>query len=346
MKAIKKIIKIFGIIIGVILVFLLVICIWHNISNVIENKKIAIPGDKIEIYENEYIHSVRMGSGEYTIVFLPGMGTASPYYDYYKLAKEVSKSNQVIIMEPFGYGFSDNISKERTLNNYEYELSKVLNYYNIKENIILLGHSYSGISNFNYASKHDDVKGIICLDCTTAYQIDTHVKDGKFIEEVPSTPKIYSLVSPLGISRFAYLTFMKSAKDELLIDTPLEYQKNYSHLLYNKTLNKTIINEIDDIYNNQLEIIYKKYDTDLYVLTILSDETVNNMKGYKQNGDFNQDWEEMHQLLISNNDIQKIYILHGNHYIHHGNVEEINNKINEMISKINNNNSVRNVDIL
>ena len=56
------------------------------------------------------------------------------------------------------------------------------------------------------------------------------------------------------------------------------------------------------------------------------------MKEYKQNGDFNQDWEEMHQLLISNNDIKKIYIFH---YIYHGNEEIINNKISEMISEIN-----------
>lgn len=335
MKIAKMIIKFFGIIIGTLLAILLLICIWHNISNIFENKNVSIPGDGIEIYDNEFIHSKKFGSGEYTIVFLPGMGTASPYYDYYKLALEVSKNHQVIIMEPFGYGFSDNTSRERTLNNYEYELSKVLEYYNIKEKIILLGHSYSGISNFNYASKHDKVKGIICLDCTTAYQIETHVKDGKFIEDIPSTSKMYSIVSPLGLSRLAYKTIMKSEEDELLIDTPLEYQNNYKHFLYNKTMNKTIINEIDDIYNNQLEILYKKYDEDLHVLTILSDETIENMKEYKENGDFSKDWEEMHQALISNNDIQKVYILHGNHYIHHGNVEEINNRINEMISNMN-----------
>ena len=335
MKIAKMIIKIFGIIIGTLLAILLLICIWHNISNISENKNVSIPGDRIEIYDNEFIHSKKIGGGEYTIVFLPGMGTASPYYDFYKLALEVSKNHQVIIMEPFGYGFSDNTSRERTLNNYEYELSKVLDYYNIKEKIILLGHSYSGISNFNYASKYDKVKGIICLDCTTAYQIETHVKDGKFIEDIPTTSKMYSIVSPLGLSRLAYKTIMKSEEDELLIDTPLEYQNNYKHFLYNKTMNKTIINEIDDIYNNQLEILYKKYDEDLHVLTILSDETIENMKEYKKNGDFSKDWEEMHQALISNNDIQKVYILHGNHYIHHGNVEEINNRINEMISNMN-----------
>ena len=336
MKIVKKILKFFGIIVGILIVLVLFICIWHNIINVFENKNVSIPGDRIEIYDNEFIRSKKFGSGEYTIVFLPGMGTASPYYDYYKLALEVSKNHQVIIKEPFGYGFSDDTSRKRNLNNYEYELSRVLEYYNIKEKIILLGHSYSGISNLNYANKHNEVKGIVCLDCTTSYQIETHVKDGKFIEEVPSISKFYSLLSPSGLVRFVYSTFMaKTIKEDLFVEVPDEYIKEYKHLLYNKTMNKTVVNEYNDIYYNQLELFEDKYRDDLYVLTFLSDETIDEMKQYKIDGDFYHDWEEMHQALISNNDIQIIYVLHGNHYIHHGNVEEINNRINEMISNMN-----------
>ncbi len=335
MKIIKKIFKVIVYILALLVFLLVLICLWHNISNVIEKKNITIPGDKIEIYDNEYIHSIKMGNGKYTIVLLPGLGTSSPYYDYYKLATSLSNNNQVIIMEPFGYGFSDDTSKKRSLNDYEYELSKVLNYYKIEDNIILLGHSYSGLSNLNYSNKHNEVKGIVCLDCTTAYQIETHVKDGKFIEEVPKTSKLYTLVSPMGLTRFVYSTFMSNDINETLLeDTDLEYQKNYKYFLYNKTMNKTIVNEMDDIYNNQLELLYKKYRDDLYVVTFLADETINNMKEYKNDGDFNYDWEEMHNLLISNSDIQKIYNLKGNHYIHHGNVDEIVNKINEMINNI------------
>ena len=328
MKIIKRIIY-------SILLLLIVIFIWHQISNLLTKRSVEIPGDRIKIYDNEYIHAVKMGTGDYTIVFLPGMGTASPYYDYYILANEISKNNQVIIIEPLGYGFSDNTDNKRSLDNYEYELSTVLKYYNIEDNIILLGHSYSGISNLNYANKHNEVKGLVCLDCTTAYQVEPHVKDGKFTESVPKTTKLYTLVSPLGITRFAYSTFLRSTiNNELLEDVPKEYQKTYKYLLYTKTMNKTIVNEINDIYYNQLEILYDKYNSNLHVLTILSDETVKEMQEYKKDGDFNQDWEEMHQLLISNDDIQKIYILIGNHYIHHGNTNEISEKINNMINDI------------
>ena len=47
MKIAKMIIKFFGIIIGTLLAILLLICIWHNISNIFENKNVSIPGDGI-----------------------------------------------------------------------------------------------------------------------------------------------------------------------------------------------------------------------------------------------------------------------------------------------------------
>ena len=335
----KKMFKILIYIISFITMFMLIICAFHHISNIFEKNKIEIPGDKIEIYKDEYIHSVKIGKGKYTLVFLPGMGTASPYYDYYKLANKVAENNQVIIVEPLGYGYSSNTSKKRNLKNYEYEITKILEYYNISENIILLNHSYSGIMSLYYANKHEEIEGIICLDCTTAYQIEIHVEDGKFNEEVPLTSNIYSVLSPLGLSRFGYSTFWSNlVKRDLLIDIPSEYHKQYKHLLYNKTMNKTIISEINDIPYNQLELLNEQYRKDLPVLTILSKDTIKSMNQNKKEGYFKKDWEEMHNSLISNNEIQVIYTLDGDHYIHHNNVEKIKGYINNMITELDKNN--------
>lgn len=333
---IKKVFKIIGIILIIILAFIFLTFIYHIVCNKIENKKIEYPTDKIEIYNNEYISAVKMGEGKYTVVFLPGMGTSSPYYDYYNLTSLVKEYVSVLIVEPLGYGFSDDTDKERTLNNYEYELNKVLDYYNIKENIILLGHSYSGIQNLSYANKHSEVKGIICLDCTTAYQIESHVKNNEFISEPPTYSKLLSLPSKLGITRLFYSTIMKKdVQKDLLGDINEEYKDSYMHFLYNKTMNKTIVNELSSIPYNQLEILNQKYNENLYTLTFLSDETIKEMKEYKEEGDFIKDWEEMHNALISNPNIQHIYTLKGSHYIHHNNTKEISDKIYQMITEIN-----------
>ena len=86
MKIVKKILKILFYLLLALLVFLAIICLWHHISNAIEKRNISIPGNKIKIYENEYIHASKMGKGDYTIVLLPGMGTAIPYYDYWTIS--------------------------------------------------------------------------------------------------------------------------------------------------------------------------------------------------------------------------------------------------------------------
>ena len=333
---VKKILKVFGRILAALIGLGLILWINHNICNLVERRKLSIPGDKVEIYDGEFISSVKIGKGKYTIVLLPGMGTASPYYDYYNLANLLSQYSQVVIIEPLGYGFSDNTLKVRNLDNYEYELNKVLNYYDIKENIILLGHSYSGIQNLNYANKHNEVRGLVCLDCTTAYQIESHVKNNKFINEPPVYAKSLSLLSKLGLTRFVYGTFARNnIKKDLLSDIPLEYHSAYKYFLYNKTMNKTIINELNGIPYNQLELLHQKYNNNLHTITFLSDESVEEMKEYKKDGDFLKDWEEMHNLLISNESIQKIYVLHGDHYIHHHNTKEISDKIFEMINELN-----------
>ncbi len=334
-QSLMKVLKVIKVLLIIIISFFLLIFIWHHTCNLFEKKNIKVPGDLIKVYDKEYIHTKKLGKGKYTFVLLPGMGQASPYYDYYNLANELAKNNQVLILEPLGYGFSSNTSKKRNLKNYDYEISKVLNHYKIIENIILVAHSYSGPITLYYANKYQEkVKGLICLDCTSSYQIETHQKDGKFVSKVPKQDNKLTWLANLGILRLTYTFMSKEVNKELLTDIPNKYKSNYKYLLYNKSLNKTIINETDYFPYIELKMLNKKYNKNLYVRTFLSTETISIMKDYKEEGDFNYDWEEMHELLISNPDIQKIEILKGNHYIHHNNVNKIVKEINKMLEDI------------
>ena len=334
-KSLMRVLKVIKVLLIIIVSFLLIIFTWHHTCNLFEKKNIKIPGDLIKVYDKEYIHTAKMGKGDYTFVLLPGMGTVSPYYDYYNLAKEIAKNNQVLILEPLGYGFSSNTNKTRNLKNYDYEISKVLKHYKIKENIILVAHSYSGPITLYYANKYQDkVKGLICLDCTSSYQIEKHQKNGKFIGKIPKQDSKLTWLSNLGLLRLAYTFMSKEVNKELLIDIPNHYKKNYKYLLYNKSLNKTILNETHDFPYIELKMLNVKYNDKLLVRTFLSDETIKTMKEYKEEGDFNYDWEEMHNLMISNPDNQKIIKLKGGHYIHHKNTKKIIKEINKMLKDI------------
>ena len=333
MKLIKGLI---GFILGIlifIVVCVIVTFIYHKISNKIyEEKYYKVPGDLIEVYDGEKIHASKFGEGEYTIIMLPGMGTPSPYYDYYNLAKSLSEKNTVIIIEPLGYGYSTNTLKERTLENYTYEINKVLEYYNVEKNIVLLAHSYSGPITMNYANNNTNVVGYVCLDCTSAYQAEVYVNNNT---EIPSYPDYYKYIAESGILRLIGIIGGDKLLNQLYLnDVPDEFRNDYEYFIYNKTLNETIINELRGFPIIEKEMLYKKYRDDLHVITYLATDTIDTMNDELKNETFLHGWEEMHELMRSNESIQTINILEGEHYIYHGKVEEITNGINDMIASI------------
>ncbi len=333
MKIFKKVLKVFWWIFVGIIFFLLIIFIYHNISNRVESKYLKAVGKYVEVYEGERMHTVSLGGGDYTMVMLSGMGTPSPYYDYYSLANELSKNNRVIILEQLGYGYSDGTSKERTLKNYYNEIKTVLDYYNVKDNVILMAHSYMGVISLGFSKEYSNIiDGLVCLDCTTSYQIEgnEHLKNEK-------QSSIYKYLSKIGLTRVSLLLSSKQVEEYYLKDVPREYHEAYKHFIYNNVASEVVINEANNMYDNQKELLYEKYGESLYVSTILSSETIKEMKVYYKNGDFKYDWETMHDKLISNYDIQKVYILEGSHYIHHGNISKITGIVNNMINDIESN---------
>ena len=86
-----------------------------------------------------------LGEGENTIVILPGSGCVGSTILYRPLAKKLAENNSVIIVEYFGYGFSDDTDKERTTKNIVEETRLALKQVCSKEQYILMPHSMSGV---------------------------------------------------------------------------------------------------------------------------------------------------------------------------------------------------------
>ncbi|MBA4685916.1 MAG: alpha/beta hydrolase [Candidatus Galacturonibacter soehngenii] len=100
----------------VILVALIIIsAIVHNILKPFEKNKYKM-GQTIEV-DGGNMQAYTTGAGEKTIVLLSGLGTASPIIDFMPLAERLGKDYKVVILEYFGYGFSDSTMKERSNEN-------------------------------------------------------------------------------------------------------------------------------------------------------------------------------------------------------------------------------------
>ena len=57
----------------------------------------------------------KTGSGEITLLLIPGLGEPSPVLSYRPLAQQLARHFTVITLEPYGYGLSDDTDKPRTM---------------------------------------------------------------------------------------------------------------------------------------------------------------------------------------------------------------------------------------
>ena len=118
----------------------------------------------IDVFDGQ-MHVYSMGSGEKTIVLLPGMGVALPSADFESLMRKLSERYTVVLVEYFGVGFSSETSRPRTSENYIEEIRSALTHAGVNSPYVLMGHSISSVFSEYYAAKHpDEVEAVISLD--------------------------------------------------------------------------------------------------------------------------------------------------------------------------------------
>jgi pimeloyl-ACP methyl ester carboxylesterase len=161
MKIFKKILKFVAVVIVGILVLGSITEVAMSIS---DNKKLVAPGTIVEV-EGSKMHLYSVGEGEKTIVLIPGLGTHAPYVDFQPLWSLLSQNNKVIVVERFGYGFSDITKTDRTMENIISEMDQALGLIGEEGPYSLVGHSLGGIISIAYAQAYPEkVENIIMLD--------------------------------------------------------------------------------------------------------------------------------------------------------------------------------------
>ncbi|MDD3303849.1 MAG: hypothetical protein PHP54_02935 [Clostridia bacterium] len=117
---------------------------------------IEILGDKMCYYEQ--------GQGKVTCVFSSGLGIPFPLADMYELANKLSTNCRCVIIDRFGYGNSDIVSKKRTIENITSETIELFEKINIQaENTIFIGHSIASLHALSLAQKLN-LKGVVLID--------------------------------------------------------------------------------------------------------------------------------------------------------------------------------------
>ena len=123
-------------------------------------------GELVEVAGGS-LNVVRAGTeGGQPLVLLSGLGTIAPALDFAPLIRELVDYD-VIVVERFGYGYSDMSARDRTVENTSTELHKALSSLDIGKPYVLAGHSIAGFYTLDYANRYPgEVAAVIGIDPT------------------------------------------------------------------------------------------------------------------------------------------------------------------------------------
>ncbi|MFJ6155843.1 alpha/beta fold hydrolase [Pseudarthrobacter sp. NPDC092184] len=110
-------------------------------------------GELVEVAGGS-LNVVRAGTeGGQPLVLLSGLGTIAPALDFAPLIRELV-AYDVIVVERFGYGYSDMGARDRTVENTSTELHEALSSLDIGKPYVLAGHSIAGFYTLDYANRY------------------------------------------------------------------------------------------------------------------------------------------------------------------------------------------------
>ncbi|MDT1121631.1 alpha/beta hydrolase [Bacillus altitudinis] len=307
----KKLLKIMLIalctILTVLVVFVASVYVVNLISNEREQGKIEDYGQKV-LVDGKQMNVLIQGDGKETIVLLPGYGTASPVLDFEPLVKELSPDYRVVVIEPFGYGLSDDTDKVRTSQNIVDEIHECLQKLNIKK-YTLMGHSISGIYGLEYVNQYEkEVQAFVGIDTSVPKQ-ET--------DELP-----VSSLQLLNQSGF-YRLLLKVKTDQLVMPNVDQQTKDQIKMLtFRNFLNESQASEAENFTNNFKNAERLHFPKRLPVVFYLADQTEEETPS----------WKPMHEELLKNVDHGKVVTFKGGHYLHHTKSKEIADDVREFLS--------------
>ncbi|MGP0584298.1 alpha/beta fold hydrolase [Paenibacillus timonensis] len=282
-----------------------------------EHHKYLALGEFVEV-EGKHMHVYTKGEGENTIVLLSGLGTPAPALDFEPLINELSKTNKVVVVEAFGYGWSEIIDKERTVENIVEETRAALQQSNIKGPYILMPHSISGIYSLYYANRYpDEVKAIIGIDSTLPQMMEYFGESA-----YPAMPNYMSYLAPSGIARlmvyFEPNQVMPHAVKGTYTEENLRMTKAISAW---KTYNKNVVAEMNELKNNVDKTRTMKFPADLPVMIFTP----------KEDNLFGKSKISFYQTQLQHVNMNQLVVLEGEHYLHWTQYKEMSKYVNGFI---------------
>lgn len=314
-KRIKSMLRVF-LWVAAIIVILICICFGYHRYRLRKEEKLREPlGQLIDINENNISIYVE-GSGSKTLVFLSGGGTCSPILDFKSLYSLLSDEYRIIVVEKFGYGYSDIVDEDRNIQTILSETRLALNKAGIEGPYVLCPHSMSGIEALYWAQKYpDEIEAIIGLDMAVP----------EYYENMKinlALMKLGQYAADLGITR---LIPTLAESDAIKHGTLTNDEKNrYRAIFYNRTATVTMINEAKSVKDNA-RIVAQNGVPQVPMLLFISE-------GTGGTGFDKETWRRIQEKYISEVEYGKYIELDCPHYVHDYEYGRISEEIKSFLS--------------
>ncbi len=317
----KKALKVTGkILLGILILiaaFLLVMTVYNQIMlkkniGLYETplgQLVEVDGHNMSIYTE--------GEGEHTIVFMSGWGTSSPILDFKPLYSKLSDDYRIVVVEKFGYGFSDLVDGERDIDTILRQDREALEKCGIEAPYVLCPHSFSGYEATRWAQEYpDEVEAIVGLDMC--------IPNGKEEDTIQTNAKLVGLVKLINrVSRYTGLVRIGSSDYSGTLTG--EEEKIYTEINAHILANDTMINEMNPDY--ELDVIDELNASPLPAVPVLM---------YVSGDTARQElWLSGTQAMVDASSDGTLIKLDCGHYVHHFESERISRDMKNLIESLN-----------
>lgn len=328
-KVLKRIVKVMlGLLIALV-VFLAGLYIFNKIMIQKEKPLVENPlGQMVEVDGSEMCIYTE-GEGEHTIVFMSGYGTPEPILDFKPLWSRLSSDYRIVVIEKFGYGFSDSVETERSFETILRQDREALSKLGIEGPFILCPHSMSGVEAMLWEIEYpDEVEAIVGLDI--AYP-NEYMEWG---DEPDGASMMGSarLINNLGI----YRLFGEKMWDNGLPAfgsgvLTKEEREIYKAIIFAKGYNKTLENETleNDITASQKILENPKPECPVLIFTSLGEGDPNDKEAVEK-------WRGYAKDYTSDMSNATLIELDCGHYVHCFEADKIESEMRSFIENIEN----------
>lgn len=279
-------------------------------------------GQVIEVNGKDMVVDVLGEENETTIILLPGWGSPSPVLEFLPLAEKLSRKYQVITIEPFGYGLSDEAGNERKIDTIVDELHECTQKLGCDQ-YYLMAHSLSGLYSLYWANTYpNEVRGFIGIDSSVPKQSDGESLPISMITLNKISAYLQKIKNVLGITRIQSIAHLEKV---IYVDWSYGYSyiqlKVFQILFMNRAYNESVIDELQYTEENLKTVREMKFPEDIPVLQFVSSNNCGVMES----------WCQLHKDVITESVKSKVICLYGGHYLHFERKIEIVSGIEEFI---------------